>query len=56
MGHHHKHCGVKHCKYHITPLNEDKQLFPYRPSSAQGKVGFCEQIRAFPVGRKLKCK
>lgn len=44
MGHH-KHCG-KRCKYHATDENHEKRLFPTE------KIIFCEQIKAFPIGRR----
>jgi hypothetical protein len=49
MGHHHKHCCGKHCKYEPTTLNMDKKLFPSKP---QGIVAFCEGIKAFPIGHR----
>ena len=47
------HCA-SHCKYHITFDNETKKLHPGHPRYAQGKVAFCEQVRAYPIGSHLK--
>ena len=60
MGHHHKHHkhhhSKIHCKYHPTDRNMDKILFPNSPHNRpQGVVGFCEGLRAFPIGKR-HCK
>jgi len=50
---HHKHYS-KRCKYNIKFDNEDKKLHPSHPKIIQGKVAFCEGLRAYPIGRKPK--
>jgi hypothetical protein len=57
MGHHHKHhksCQAKiHCKYTPTELNTDKKIHPAgRGNILQGKVAFCEGLKAFPIGKR----
>ncbi len=45
MGHH-KHRRSKRCKYRPTDENQDKIIFP------KEKIVFCEQIKAFPIGKR----
>ena len=45
MGHH-KHHNAKRCKYHPTVENHEKILF------STDKIIFCEQLKAFPIGRR----
>lgn len=45
MGHHHKRRG-KRCKIKVTDENHDKIIF------STEKIIFCEQIKAFPIGRR----
>lgn len=52
MGHHKRCCG-KRCKYKPTELNHDKIIFPNVDGNrTQGVRFFCEQIRAFPIGKR----
>jgi len=45
------------CKYKVTVQNQTKKLQPVgKRNQLQGKVGFCEQVRAYPVGKDLKCR